>query len=147
MQHLIHHHGQSARISPPFGLVTQVINTTPRYHGVPQAPKPRRCQQDLPWSRLQKKLEVAMHKLMQITNAEDIVPQAFRDSLFQTAALIRSGWEDCHQERRKILAGEWSAILGPRKDDDRPRLLTNAETNAISQARLERWRGGSQSQK
>ena len=70
--------------------------------------------------------------------------------LSQAGALIRSGWEDAHQNRRKLLAGKGKAALDARIDDQRPRLLTKEEEEktrkfhprpVITKDTVNQWRG------
>ncbi len=116
------------RTPPPLDQMKFAETTVPRYDGVPPTPPPRRNRIDTQLFGSQKKSEEAMQMLVHFFENGD--PQ----SLQVVGALLRSQWEDLHQQRRGLLAGRKAPILGPRSDDNRPRLLTREEEQKLRQA-------------
>ena len=58
-----------------------------------------------------------------------------RKALGVTAALVRSAWQDLHEQRRSLLAGgKGKNLLEKRPDDERTRLLTPQEEEKINKA-------------
>ena len=64
-------------------------------------------------------------------------------SLTLAAAFARSSWEDLQQQRRGLLAGKAAPKLGPRKDQDAPRLLTPDEEEKVQKSRQQQSFAGS----
>ena len=58
-----------------------------------------------------------------------------REQIKNSAALIRSAWEDCQQNRRALLAGKERSKLDKRMDDDRSMLLSKEEEAKMSRER------------
>lgn len=108
---------------PPLGQVDGLCRTLQGklYTGPPATPPPRRHFIDRQWFQVQKKMELAMQKMISFADTEE------KGELSAAAALIRSGWEDAHQQRRRLLAGRGRGTLPTRPDDDRPKLLTREE--------------------
>jgi hypothetical protein len=62
------------------------------------------------------------------------------------AAWIRSAQQDIREQRRGLLAGRQAWKLDPRKDDDKPKLLTLEEEKRIKPEGKGKGKGGWQQQ-
>ena len=105
-----------------------------RYQKIPQTPPPRAHRVDKSLYMPQKKMEKAMHLLVQqVENTENGADG--HKAMAQAACQIRSAWEDLNQNRRHLLAGRASNHLQKRSDDNRPRLLTTEEEEKIDKSK------------
>ena len=101
-----------------------------QFQGVPETPGPRRHRVDFNLWQTQQKLEQAMNFLVSHLQSGD------RKELGLTAALVRSAWQDLHEQRRALLAGgKGKSLLEKRPDDEKPRLLNPQEEEKINKAR------------
>ena len=97
------------------------------YSGVPETPPPRRNKVDNNLCNCQKKVETAMHLLVNFMEKGDLA------DIGTTAAFLRSVHQDLQEQRRSYLAGRQSWKLDPRQDDQRPKLLSVEEEKKIRQ--------------
>ena len=81
-----------------------------------------------------------MHALIEF--AEQPEPK----NLGVVAALIRSAWEDLHQNRKRLLAGKQTYLLKPRPDFDQARLFDKEEEEKLRKSR-EFWFRSAQTSK
>ena len=114
---------------PPLEMVRTLETGGARYQQIPDTPAPRRFGPDRQWYNVQMKLENAMHAMVHTVETQE------PENIKYTAALIRSAWEDCQQNRRALLAGKERAKLDKRVDDNRPRLLSKEEESKMSRGR------------
>ena len=95
------------------------------YSGVPETPPPRRNKVDTQLYNAQKKVETAMHLLVNFMDSGDLA------QIGSTGAFLRSTHQDLQEQRRTYLAGRQSWKLDPRSDDARPKLLNAEEEKKI----------------
>ena len=69
----------------------------------------------------QKKMENTMHLITYHFETGD------KTALAMATAISRSAWEDINQQLRALLVGKDLQVLDKRKDDERPRVLSEAE--------------------
>ena len=55
-----------------------------------------------------------------------------KTALAMAAAISRSAWEDINEQRRALFVGKHVQVLDKRKDDERPRLLSEAEDQRMA---------------
>ena len=117
---------------PPLPQIKKGISALPVYAGIPQNPPSRKHRLDSSFSTVQQKIEISLHLLTDFLekNGGDAQLSGMQ-SFVHSAAYLRSAWEDCHQNRRKILAGEQFFKLEPRQDQTTARLFTPEEDKNI----------------
>ena len=134
---------------PPLDLISKQLKDSVQYKGVPNTPAPRQHHIDIKLQAIQRKIEVAMHMLVHQQEA----PSQEVHCLEELAAILRSTWEDVHQQRRVLMAGKFAPKLDNRSDDTRNKLLSKEEEERISKSRSARqasfrpqttWRSRSQ---
>ena len=91
------------------------------YAKIPETPSSRKHPIDQKLQIPQKKMEIAMHKLVLSLDTNDT------REVQTAAAFIRSAWEDLQQQRRELVAGRNKNKLDRRPDDTKARLLTPEE--------------------
>ena len=97
-------------IAPPLEALGKHTKDATRFSGIPKTPAPRRNQKDRTLHKVQRKLENAIHALTEnACNKDDSTMWELN-----AAGLIRSAWQDLHEERRALL------VKQPWKLDDRP---------------------------
>ena len=118
--------------APPLDLVAKQVRDQVQYKGVPQTPVAREQRVDQRLFSIQKKIEIAMHEMVQQQEVQD--PR----SLEIIAAMLRSAWEDVQQQRRTLMAGRQAPKLDTREDDNRARLLSKEEEEKVAKGRAAR---------
>ena len=84
----------------------------------------------------QKKMENTMHLITHHFERGD------KTALALAAAISRSAWEDINQKRRALLVAKHVQVLDRRKDDERPRLLSEAEDQRVARASRPNFKQG-----
>ena len=71
-----------------------------------------------------------MHSMVHMLETDD------KEQIKICAALIRSAWEDCNNNRMCLLAGKEIVKLHKRTDDNRKMLLSNEEEEKIARGKV-----------
>ena len=116
---------QMLATAPELQQLKTKASTVQLYSGVPETPPPRRNKVDTQLYNAQKKVETAMHLLVNFMDSGDLA------QIGTTSAFLRSAHQDLQEQRRNYLAGRQSWKLDPRSDDAKPKLLTSEEEKKI----------------
>ena len=121
--------GQMLAAPPPLQQLKHTQQAIRLYSGVPETPLPTKAPADKWHFDAQVKVEAAMHLMLRSLEEDD------KDHVVQAFAWLRSSWEDQLQTRRRSFAGHQSWKLDPRKDDNKPRLVTIEEEKKLQQGK------------
>ena len=113
---------------PPLGHLKKAEENITQYTSIPITVPPRANRIDRGLFVAQKKMENTMHLITHHFETGD------KTALAMAAAVSRSAWEDINQQRRALLVGKQVQVLDKRKDDERPRLLSEAEDQRMARA-------------
>ena len=106
---------------PPLQEIRLLMADIERFDMLPVTPPARAARADRSQATVQGKLEAAMHCLVGHVEYGNL------KLLLALAGLLRSSWEDLHQQRRASAAGNRSWLLEPRPDRVEARLFSSEE--------------------
>jgi len=121
---------------PPLGHLKKAEENIKQYTSIPVTVPPRANRIDRSLFVAQKKMENTMHLITHHFETGD------KTALAMAAAVSRSAWEDINQQRRALLVGKQVQVLDKRKDDERPRLLSEAEDQRMARTSRPNFKQG-----
>lgn len=113
---------------PPHEKLKALMDSIPLYEGVPATPKSTNSIRDRRYHSLQRKLEMLLHVVVQIADADNR-EQAAADSSIAVSALARAAFEDVNELRRHEFVGRMAPVVLKRTSEDAQLLDKDEQEN------------------